>query len=185
MPKLNLSDLIPRRKLSPSVIEDLTVKNRRLRYFHVPIENEIHFYRFVFNFKNIDFDINDKLALWNFLLNKGISTKKSTYKELSLRLGEFTAGFYSGTSFGGDGSVNVVLGISCLQRNKEQLLKLMEEIIFEPVYEEENISNLYRSFENEAIDTLTDTPIAECLDECGAMISLKGRLFNKYQKVIF
>lgn len=118
LPKLNLEDLIPRRKLSPNIIEDFTLKNRRMRYFHVPIENEIHFYRFVFNFKNIDFDINDKLALWNFLLNKGISTKYSNYKELSSRLGEFTAGFYAGTSFGSDGSVNIVLGITCLKRNK-------------------------------------------------------------------
>ena len=80
----------------------------------------------MFNFKNLDFDINDKLSLWNFLLNKGISTKGHNYKELSSKLGEFTAGFYSATSFGAKDSVNVVLGISCLKRNKDQLFKLME-----------------------------------------------------------
>lgn len=57
--------------------------------------------------------------MWNFLLNKGISTKKSNYKELSSRLGEFTAGFYAGSSFGANGSVHVVLGITCLKRNRE------------------------------------------------------------------
>jgi Zn-dependent M16 (insulinase) family peptidase len=136
LPKLNLQDLIPRKRMSPSIIEDFTQGNRRLKYFHVPIENEIHFYKFVFNFKNLEFDINDKLTLWNFLLNKGIGTKSHTYKELSSKLGEFTAGFYSGTSFGPDGTVNVVLGITCLKKNKEELFKLIEEIIFDPVFEE-------------------------------------------------
>lgn len=77
-----------------------------------------------------------------------------------------------------------MLGITCLKRNKEQLFNLIEQIIFDPVFEEENVKNLYRAFENEAIETLTDTPIGECLDECGASLNLTSRIFNKYQKVI-
>jgi Zn-dependent M16 (insulinase) family peptidase len=129
-----LADLIPRKRIVPIVVEDRQTANRRLRYIHVPIENEIHFYRFVFTFKNIDTDINDKLSLWNFLLNKGISTKTHSYKDLSSKLGQYTAGFYSATSFGAKNSVNVVLGVSCLKRNKDQLFNLIEEIIFDPVF---------------------------------------------------
>jgi len=73
----------------------------------------------VFGFKNLDFDVSDKLGLWNFLVNKGISTKRYNYKELSSRLGEFTAGFETMTTLGNKDSVSIVLSISCLKRNKE------------------------------------------------------------------
>lgn len=73
----------------------------------------------MFGFKNLDFDVSDKLGLWNFLVNKGISTKRYNYKELSSRLGEFTAGFETMTILGNKDSVSIVLSISCLKRNKE------------------------------------------------------------------
>jgi len=39
---------------------------------------------------------------------------------------------------------------------------------------------LYRLYTNDVIETLTDSPIRQCLDEGGATISLAASRFNIY-----
>ena len=66
-----------------------------------------------------------------------------------------------------------------------EYLEIVNKIITTPIFEKENISNIFRNFRTEMIEKLMGTPISECLDYCSSFVTKQGRIFNSYSWVNF
>jgi Zn-dependent M16 (insulinase) family peptidase len=86
--------------------------------------------------------------LWVYSINSTIATKSQSYRELTHNLAINTSEFNVSSSVGKDNTFNIVFEWSCLSSKINNSFKILEELIFDPVFEKERIVNIFRSFTN-------------------------------------
>lgn len=114
----------------------------------MPIVEDIDFYRIIFTFKTVSKEFLEGLSLWIYSINKGISTGSLGYKELSARISQVAGSFSVAPGVGVKDEMNIIFETSCLKKNREELFRLIEEIIHSPRFELDNTLNVYRSYSN-------------------------------------
>lgn len=80
LPKLNISDLIKSTRRQPVLVDKLDSKEKSFKQYHIKTEEDINFYRLVFNFKAVDQDFLKKIMLWIYSMNSTVSTKSNSYR---------------------------------------------------------------------------------------------------------
>lgn len=183
LPSLKLEDLEQPSRRQAQLVRSIDKNGKVFRQHHISIEEDINFYRLVFNFDSVDEEFSRRVMLWTYAVNRSISTASYTASELTSRLSSHTAGFSVFTAPGQESEVNIIFEFSCLKRNIQIAFQLLSEMIVSPLFESEHTLNSFKAFANESIESMVQNPMEECLSEAGSCLSEAASRFNSYQQV--
>ena len=66
---------------------------KKYTHHHIQIDEDIFYYRIVFNIKQVKESFLNKIDLFNYAINKGISAGKYNYKEFASLINNYTSNF--------------------------------------------------------------------------------------------
>lgn len=93
LPTLKLADLQKPSTRQFTLTNCIDKNGKTFRQYHVGIEEDINFYRLVFNFDGVDSEFLKKIMLWVYVMNRSIGTASFTANELTSKLSLHTSGF--------------------------------------------------------------------------------------------
>ena len=76
-----------------------------------------------------------------------------------------------------------MFGATCLKKHRKQLFDIIEMLVFDPKFEHENVETIFNAYQNNVIESLTDSPMSYCLDLCSSGMNKRGSHFNSFEHV--